>query len=149
MTVTSSHVTSYTTSFLSNYFFHSMTSLSLSIAQFLSLSIYITYSLSLSLSLSLLLPPPLSLLLPSPSSFPLPPSNRRGLLTRRQLTVGPEFGITLNATEALDGFHVIFGTVLEGFEVLEAIALVPTYSYKTKTGAWCVCCVCSVGVLCM
>jgi cyclophilin family peptidyl-prolyl cis-trans isomerase len=62
---------------------------------------------------------------------------RRGLLTRRQLTVGPEFGITLNATEALDGFHVIFGTVLEGFEVLEAIALVPTYSYKTKTGACC------------
>jgi hypothetical protein len=37
--------------------------------------------------------------------------------------------------------------VLEGFEVLEAIALVPTYSYKTKTGLCCVSsgvCVCGV-----
>ena len=41
--------------------------------------------------------------------------NRAGLLTRRQLTAGPEFGITVgsNAT-SLDGFHIVFGTVLSG-----------------------------------
>ena len=59
---------------------------------------------------------------------------RKGLLTRRQLTNGPEFGITLKETVNLDGFHVIFGIVLQGIEVLDAISLVPTYSYKTKTG---------------
>eukprot|EP01041_Mallomonas_annulata_P008610 gene8610-17769_t len=32
----------------------------------------------------------------------------RGLLTRRQLTSGPEFGITVSPAPALDGFHVIF-----------------------------------------
>jgi cyclophilin family peptidyl-prolyl cis-trans isomerase len=61
-------------------------------------------------------------------------NNRKGLLTRRQLTNGPEFGITLKEAAALDGFHVIFGIVLQGIEVLDAISLVPTYSYKTKTG---------------
>jgi len=43
---------------------------------------------------------------------------RRGLLTRRQLTTGPEFGITLGPAPFLDGFHVVFGVVLEGLEVL-------------------------------
>ena len=42
---------------------------------------------------------------------------RRGLLTRRQLTTGPEFQITLKPSEALDGFHLVFGTVLQGFDV--------------------------------
>ena len=60
--------------------------------------------------------------------------NRKGLLSRRQLTSGPEFGVTLAPADQLNGFHVIFGIVLEGQEVLDAIALVPTYSYKTKTG---------------
>ena len=73
----------------------------------------------------------------SPSSFPTlislsPP--RKGLLSRKQLTNGPEFGVTLGKIEALDGFHVVFGIVLSGMEVLDAIAQVPTYSYKTKTG---------------
>ena len=63
-----------------------------------------------------------------------PHNHRRGLLSRRQLTSGPEFGVTLGVAEQLNGFHVIFGIVLEGQEVLDAIALVPTYSYKTKTG---------------
>ena len=59
---------------------------------------------------------------------------RKGFLTRRQLTSGPEFGVTLGRADQLDGFHVIFGIVLEGQEVLDAITLIPTYSYKTKTG---------------
>lgn len=43
---------------------------------------------------------------------------RRGLLTRRQLTTGPEFGITLGPASYLDGFgHVVFGIILEGLEV--------------------------------
>jgi len=51
------------------------------------------------------------------------------------LTPGPEFGITLaDASPNLDGFHVIFGCVLEGFEVLDAISKLPRYTYKTKTG---------------
>jgi cyclophilin family peptidyl-prolyl cis-trans isomerase len=60
--------------------------------------------------------------------------HRRGLLTRRELSAGPEFGITMDAAPSLDGFHVVFGTVLEGFEVLDAIAKIPTYTYKTQTG---------------
>ena len=62
------------------------------------------------------------------------PHNRKGLLTRRQLTEGPEFAMTLDKAEELDGFHVVFGTVLEGMSVLDAIAELPTYSYKTRTG---------------
>jgi cyclophilin family peptidyl-prolyl cis-trans isomerase len=42
---------------------------------------------------------------------------RAGLLTRRQLTSGPEFGVTVAEAPSLDGFHVVFGTILEGFEV--------------------------------
>jgi cyclophilin family peptidyl-prolyl cis-trans isomerase len=59
---------------------------------------------------------------------------RAGLLTRRQLTEGPEFGITLDKAPELDSFHVVFGTVLEGMSVIDAISEIPTYSYKTKTG---------------
>ena len=61
--------------------------------------------------------------------------NKAGYLTRRQLTVGPEFGITVgsNAT-SLDGFHLVFGTILQGMEVIEAITRVDRYSYMTKTG---------------
>lgn len=60
--------------------------------------------------------------------------DRAGLLTRRQLTSGPEFGITLAGAPSLDGFHVVFGRVLEGLEVLDAISKIPTYTYKTSTG---------------
>eukprot|EP01038_Epipyxis_sp_PR26KG_P008017 gene8017-10865_t len=59
--------------------------------------------------------------------------NRRGLLTRKQLTAGPEFGITLKENKELDAFHIAFGEVLDGFEVLDAIANIPTYTYSTKT----------------
>jgi len=59
---------------------------------------------------------------------------RKGFLTRKQLTDGPEFGITLDTAENLDGFHVIFGCVISGLEVLDAIAEQPTYSYKTTGG---------------
>jgi len=62
--------------------------------------------------------------------------NRKGLLTRRQLTATPEFGITLSNTPALelDMLHSVFGEVLEGLEVLDAITNIPTYSYTTATG---------------
>lgn len=62
--------------------------------------------------------------------------NRAGYLTRRQLTSGPEFGITIgnDAATTLDGFHVVFGTILEGMEVIEAISKIDRYTYTTKTG---------------
>eukprot|EP01035_Chromulina_nebulosa_P024217 gene24218-31482_t len=60
--------------------------------------------------------------------------SRAGLLTRRQLTSGPLFGITLRNSEELDAFHVVFGEVLEGQDVLQAISSIPTYTYTTKTG---------------
>ena len=59
---------------------------------------------------------------------------RRGLLTRRQLKVGPEFGITMKPSEELDNFHIVFGVVLQGYDVLDAISQIPTYTYQTKTG---------------
>lgn len=62
------------------------------------------------------------------------PHYRRGLLTRRQLTAGPEFGITLDPAPELDAFHVVFGSVIEGDDVLDAIMKVPLYTYRTKTG---------------
>lgn len=55
-------------------------------------------------------------------------------MTRRQLTSGPLFGITLRNSEELDAFHVVFGEVLEGQDVLQAISSIPTYTYTTKTG---------------
>lgn len=55
-------------------------------------------------------------------------------MTRRQLTEGPEFAVTLDKADELDGFHVVFGVVLEGMPVIDAIAELPTYSYKTRTG---------------
>jgi len=60
--------------------------------------------------------------------------SKLGLLTRTQLTAGPIFGITLRKSEELDAFHVVFGTVLEGEEVLQAVANIPTYTYSTATG---------------
>jgi len=57
-----------------------------------------------------------------------------GLLTHRQGSGGGEFGITLKPAPQLDSFHEIFGKVIEGFDVLNAISAIPTYSYKTKTG---------------
>lgn len=57
-----------------------------------------------------------------------------GLLTRRQLTEGPEFGITLDKAPELDSFHVVFGFVLDGMSVIDALSEIPTYSYKTRTG---------------
>lgn len=60
--------------------------------------------------------------------------SKAGLLTRKQLTAGPEFGITLGNATDLDGFHVCFGAVLSGLDVLEAIAAVDRYTYSTKSG---------------
>lgn len=43
--------------------------------------------------------------------------SRLGLLSRRQLSSTPEFGITLKPSSELDSFHVVFGTIIEGKEV--------------------------------
>lgn len=59
---------------------------------------------------------------------------KRGLLSRRQLSGGPEFGITTRSSPELDQFHEVFGIVLEGIEVLDAIEAIPRYTYTTKTG---------------
>ena len=68
--------------------------------------------------------------------------DRFGLLTHRQLSSTPEFSITLKDGEelshedlnTLDSFHSVFGEVLEGKEVLQAIKAIPLYTYETKTG---------------
>mmetsp|Transcript_32050 Transcript_32050/g.50342 ORF Transcript_32050/g.50342 Transcript_32050/m.50342 type:complete len:323 (+) Transcript_32050:52-1020(+) len=65
-----------------------------------------------------------------PSAFELSPTkhNRRGLLTRDSFSTGPEFGVTLaDAPELDDGRRVVFGELLEGEDVLQALELVPTY----------------------
>ena len=60
--------------------------------------------------------------------------NKPGLLSRKELTSGPEFGITLKSAPELDSFHVVFGTVLEGQDTIDALSQIPTYTYTTKTG---------------
>ena len=49
---------------------------------------------------------------------------RRGLLTRRQLSDGPEFGITMAPASALDSFNIVFGRVLEGYEVVGLLIII-------------------------
>ena len=56
------------------------------------------------------------------------------MLTRRQLTAGPEFAVTLKPSPELDNFHIVFGVVLQGYDVLYAISQIPTYTYQTRTG---------------
>ena len=59
---------------------------------------------------------------------------RRGLLTKSQLSGGLEFGITTRSNSQLDQFYEVFGIVIEGYEVLDAIEAIQRYSYKTATG---------------
>lgn len=61
--------------------------------------------------------------------------NSEGLLTVRALSDGAEFGITTRPSPTLDTFHVVFGRVIDGIEVLSAIEKIQTYSYKTTTGS--------------
>ncbi|GJD12504.1 Peptidyl-prolyl cis-trans isomerase B [Galdieria sulphuraria] len=49
----------------------------------------------------------------------------RGLLTRKRLQFGPEFGITLAGHPELDVSHTVFGKLEQGYEVLEAIESLP------------------------
>lgn len=51
--------------------------------------------------------------------------SRRGFLTRSKLTSTPEFGITTRAAPSLDGFHCVFGEILEGLDTLDAISSIP------------------------
>lgn len=59
--------------------------------------------------------------------------DRRGLLTRDREFEGPDptFGLTLNPSVKLDNYYTIFGTVIEGMEVLDAIESVPVYTFDT------------------
>lgn len=60
---------------------------------------------------------------------------RKGLLTRRQLTAIPEFSITTKELPMLDAFNVVFGEVIEGYDtVIEEITKIPVYTWKTRTG---------------
>ena len=68
--------------------------------------------------------------------------DRQGLLTHKQLSSTPEFSITLKDKKelseedlkTLDSFHCVFGEVLEGSEVLQAISEIPLYTYQTSSG---------------
>jgi len=60
--------------------------------------------------------------------------DRKGLLTRNKLSSTPEFGVTTRPCEALDGFHEIFGEVVDGMAVLDAVIDIPRYTYNTATG---------------
>jgi cyclophilin family peptidyl-prolyl cis-trans isomerase len=79
-------------------------------------------------------------ILESPDDGLLVHHDKMGLLTHRQLSSTPEFSITLKDdpsredVDELDAFHCVFGEVVEGRAVLEAIAAVPLYTYETKTG---------------
>eukprot|EP01035_Chromulina_nebulosa_P017051 gene17051-22561_t len=52
----------------------------------------------------------------------------------KQFSGGPEFSITTRSSSELDSFHEVFGVVIEGLDVIDAIANLPRYTYKTKTG---------------
>jgi len=61
--------------------------------------------------------------------------DRKGLLTRRQLTAIPEFGITTQEIPALDSFNVVFGEVIDGYDtVIDEITKISVYEWKTRTG---------------
>ena len=59
--------------------------------------------------------------------------DRRGLLTRNRELEGPDptFCFTLKPEPQLDNYYTIFGTVLEGMDVLDAIEAVPVYTFDT------------------
>eukprot|EP00871_Galdieria_phlegrea_P005457 jgi/Galph1/5912/GphlegSOOS_G4601.1 len=49
----------------------------------------------------------------------------RGLLTRKKLEFGPEFGITLGPCPELDSSFTVFGKLEDGFSILETIEHIP------------------------
>jgi len=56
---------------------------------------------------------------------------RRGLITRRLLEAGPEFGVTLGPAPRLDGGWEVIGEVLSGGELLEQIEALPFVTGKS------------------
>jgi len=60
--------------------------------------------------------------------------DRPGLLTRSTLSSTPEFSITTKAAAALDSFHCVFGEIVNGMQVLDAVMSIPRYSYEAATG---------------
>ncbi|KZW02914.1 hypothetical protein EXIGLDRAFT_713819 [Exidia glandulosa HHB12029] len=67
--------------------------------------------------------------MPFPDEDLSQPLDSEGLLVMANKgpnTNGSQFFVTLRACPHLDGKHVVFGRVLKGYEVIEAIADVPT-----------------------
>eukprot|EP00967_Tisochrysis_lutea_P017239 scaffold19515_cov31-Tisochrysis_lutea.AAC.1 len=60
--------------------------------------------------------------------------DRRGLLTKKRLTPGPEFAITLGAAPKLDGSHEVFGEILDGANILELIETLPYITGSSNEG---------------
>ena len=50
-------------------------------------------------------------------------------------TNGSQFFITFEPTHWLDGHHVVFGEVIDGFEVVDALEKIGTQSGRTKKKA--------------
>jgi hypothetical protein len=59
---------------------------------------------------------------------------RAWLLTRNKLSSTPEFSITTRACQELDSFHCVFGEILEGMGVLEAVTSLQRYTYNAASG---------------
>jgi len=56
---------------------------------------------------------------------------RKNLITHRKFNAGPEFAITLSPAPELDGDWTVFGEVLEGEEMVKAIADLPFVTGKS------------------
>jgi len=57
--------------------------------------------------------------------------SQRGLLTRRILNAGPEFGVTLAAAPSLDGSWEVIGELQQGGELLHLIEELPFITGKS------------------
>ena len=67
-----------------------------------------------------------------PPSQPFPCSLRGDARCAGPNTNGSQFFITINPSPWLDGKHVVFGEMVEGFDVLGKMEMVGTKSGKTQ-----------------